>query len=458
MNSMTKLLIATLFGAIAQTASADVFDANLTLFAGQATVHTTPKIERISVGNTDLLATTVLASGELVFTALSEGETTVNLWFENDRKETVSVVVLPSNISRERRELRHLLSQIPGVTVETIGRKLVVDGVIDTRDMERVERLKEDYPDILVLAREISEFEQKMVFFDVKVTEVNRNVSEALGVNWNTTIAGPSLGYQKAWRTNPLYTAANAAGTSPAIQAGLIGSIDPEILLAGKAPGTSDRNAAGQAATLAAAGGEFLYWGINTQLLSSINMLEKTGAAITISEPQLSSRSGGKSTLTVGGEVPVVTSSASGQNVDYKEYGIILEVEPSLDRYNNISAQVSVEVSQLDLGNAVSGLPAFKKRFSENAVKLKPGETLALSGLITREEQVSVEGLKWLKDIPILGALFRSQDFRDGETELVILITPRIVDERNRQANDELIARAATLVETFETRKLKLLE
>ena len=195
--------------------------------------------------------------------------------------------------------------------------------------------------------------------------------------------------------------------------------------------------------------GEFAYFGINTSLVSIINMLEQTGSAITLAEPRLSSRSGGTAGLTVGGEVPVVTSSTSGQTVTYKEYGIIMSIEPKLDIYNNIVARVSVSVSQLDLANAVDGQPAFKKRFTVNDVRLKPGETLALSGLITREEQIAYSGLKWLSDIPVLGELFKSKSFVEGETELVILITPKVIEDLSKGVNADLVKRSKEMVTNF---------
>ena len=157
--------------------------------------------------------------------------------------------------------------------------------------------------------------------------------------------------------------------------------------------------------------------------------------------------------MTVGGEVPVVTSSANGSSVEYKEYGIILNLSPTLDTYNNITAYVSVSISQLDLANAVGGQPAFKKRATSNEVTLKPGETLVLSGLLTREDQESVSQVKWLGDIPVLGRLFRSDNYIAGETEMVIFITPTVMDKLDEGINKVEIAKAAELIEVFDNRK-----
>ena len=155
----------------------------------------------------------------------------------------------------------------------------------------------------------------------------------------------------------------------------------------------------------------------------------------------------------MGGEVPVVTSSSNGSSVEYKEYGILLNLEPTLDTYNNITANIGVAISQLDLANAVGGQPAFKKRATTNEVKLKPGETLVLSGLLTREEQESTSKVKWLGDIPILGRLFRSDSFIAGETEMVIFITPTVMEKLDEGVNQHEITKAATMIEQFDNRK-----
>ncbi|HBK19665.1 MAG TPA: type II and III secretion system protein, partial [Gammaproteobacteria bacterium] len=197
----------------------------------------------------------------------------------------------------------------------------------------------------------------------------------------------------------------------------------------------------------------YTFWGIGTSILSMINVLEANGAAMTLTNPRLSTRSGGKANLTVGGEVPVVTSSVSGTSVTYKDYGILLEIEPTLDRYDNLMARVSIEVSALDLSNAVDGQPAFKKRSSENDIKLIPGDTLALAGLIQREEQIAYSGIKWLSDIPGLGNLFRNKSFTEGETELVILITPTPIDDMQSGDNKAMLEISEGILDEFNKAK-----
>ena len=467
-----------------QANSKGLLPTSLTLYEGESKVISAPDVERMSVGKTDMLSTTLLKNGEVVLNADAAGETTMQVWFADGHREIVSVVIVPSNGWREAYEVKQLLQDVPGIKITTLGRrvvvdgelkardlerinllkerytdilvlartvttdrevveiksflkdipgikvmvvdqKVVVDGNIQDRDLERIKLLQESYPDILVLAREISPFEEKMIYFDVRVTEFSKDQTEKLGIDWQKSFSGPIL--------------------SLARNVIVGGDVLPDL------SGSSQTGAFDTYSTADRAGGA--YFGIATELTSIIDLLEESGAALTLANPRLSARSGGKADLTVGGEVPVVTSSSNGSSVEYKDYGIILNLEPSLDTYNNITANIGVAISQLDLANAVGGQPAFKKRATTNEVKLKPGETLVLSGLLTREEQESASKVKWLGNIPVLGRLFRSDSFIAGETEMVIFITPTVMDKLDEGINQMEITKAATMVDLFENRK-----
>jgi pilus assembly protein CpaC len=320
-------------------------------------------------------------------------------------------------------EIKSLLQDIPGIKVKVIDQQVVIDGNLQDRDLERIDMLKERYPDMLVLARAISAFEEQMIYFDVRVTEFSKDYTEQLGINWsNTGIAGP------------LFSVAGTIGQG--------GAVVPD-LSANSGFGAFDNFATDNTDS-------GVYFGIATELSSLIDLLESSGSALTLSRPRLSARSGGSADLTVGGEVPVVTSSINGSSVEYKDFGILLNIEPTLDTYDNITARVNIEISQLDLANAVNGQPAFKKRSTENDIKLQPGETLVLSGLITNEEQTTTNKVKWLGDIPILGNLFKSDSFVKGETEMVIFITPTVMTKLDEGINQQEIAKADELVKRFQ--------
>ncbi len=150
----------------------------------------------------------------------------------------------------------------------------------------------------------------------------------------------------------------------------------------------------------------------------------------------------------------MVTSNLSGSTVEYKDYGILLNIEPQLDMYENIAARVGVSISQLDVANAVDGQPAFKKRSTTNDVRLKPGQTLVLSGLLTREDQKTIKEVKWLSSIPVLGNLFKSKSFIQNETELVIFITPTVMDKLDSGVNAQDLEKANRMMEMLESNEI----
>jgi type II secretory pathway component GspD/PulD (secretin) len=165
-------------------------------------------------------------------------------------------------------------------------------------------------------------------------------------------------------------------------------------------------------------------------------LLEKNGSALTLASPRLSARSGGKAELTVGGQVPVVTSSMNGPSVEYKDYGVLLNIAPQLYGSEMVSTHVKAEISQVDKANQVQGYPAFKTRRTENEVQLKVGETLVLSGLVSEDSQATVEGIAFLKDLPWIGGLFRNKSAQGKRTELVIFITPRLMTGQDSPTAD----------------------
>ena len=152
----------------------------------------------------------------------------------------------------------------------------------------------------------------------------------------------------------------------------------------------------------------------------------------------------------MGGEVPVVTSSISGPSVEYKDFGILLSIEPKLYGTDQVATKVAAEISQLDKANQVGEYPGFKTRRTENDVQLRVGETLVLSGLVTEDSQTSYEGIVWLKDLPFLGNLFRNKSFKGNRTELVIFITPRLLTDAPDSVSAEEMKRQQSMVERYQ--------
>lgn len=165
---------------------------------------------------------------------------------------------------------------------------------------------------------------------------------------------------------------------------------------------------------------------IEADLLTSLKALETRGQAQVLATPDLSCRSGGEARVMAGGELPIRTATRQRQGVEWKSFGVSLHVRPRADYQGNISVDLKTEISLVDFGHAVDGIPALKKNVVESQFDLPGRRTVALSGLIRREIGESQDGLPFLSRIPVLGRLFASAQFQRHQSELVVFVTPEI--------------------------------
>jgi pilus assembly protein CpaC len=165
-----------------------------------------------------------------------------------------------------------------------------------------------------------------------------------------------------------------------------------------------------------------------------VEALARAGALTILAEPNLTAVTGQTASFLAGGEIPVpVPQGRDGAvAVDYKPFGVSLDFTPTIIRTNRIALHVRPSVSAISqfgavkVGNAT--VPSFTVRRADTTVELASGQTFALAGLFERQMSEDVDKLPLLGDIPVVGALFRSDKFRRDETELVILITPYLVE------------------------------
>jgi len=191
---------------------------------------------------------------------------------------------------------------------------------------------------------------------------------------------------------------------------------------------------------------------LGVDLLASLELAENDGRVVTLAEPTLTALSGETASFLAGGEFPIATSSGlNGTQIEFKEYGVSLAFTPVVLEGGRISMRVRPEVSELSSAGAIKiggiEIPGLTTRRTETTVELGSGQSLVIGGLLRNNGNNSVEKAPFLGDIPILGALFRSQSFRRNETELVIVVTPYLVKPVNasqialptdgfRQSND----------------------
>jgi pilus assembly protein CpaC len=177
---------------------------------------------------------------------------------------------------------------------------------------------------------------------------------------------------------------------------------------------------------------------------ATLRAMETAGVVRTLAEPNLTAISGESATFISGGEFPIptgvtcqtTTSGAVGQcvqTVSFKKFGISLNFTPVVLNEGRISLRVMTEVSEVSAENALTGgaggttIPSIKTRRAETTLEIPSGGSMAMAGLIQEQTKQAVNGLPGLDSLPVLGALFRSQDFVNNQTELMVLVTPYVV-------------------------------
>jgi pilus assembly protein CpaC len=185
-------------------------------------------------------------------------------------------------------------------------------------------------------------------------------------------------------------------------------------------------------------------FGSTPTVQATLRAMESAGVVRTLAEPNLTAISGESATFISGGEFPIptgvtcqtTTGGAIGncvQTVSFKKFGISLNFTPVVLTEGRISLRVMTEVSEISTENALTGgaggttIPSIKTRRAETTLEIPSGGALAMAGLIQDQTKQAINGLPGLSTLPILGTLFRSRDFVNNQTELMVLVTPYIV-------------------------------
>lgn len=239
---------------------------------------------------------------------------------------------------------------------------------------------------------------EKMVRMKVKMVEFRKSALGQLGIDWGDSIAGPTFAVAGDVVGNNLFRPA-AEGF-----ANLPNTVEPFST----------------------------YFGIASNITSRINFLATNGDAVTLAEPVLSTVNGGTASFLAGGEVPYPVRGVNGDtNIEFKDYGIKLDIAPEIDAHGNIRTIVETEISQIDQALSVQGNPGLLTRRAQTQVNVRSGETIVISGLLSSEQSTDIDKIPGLGNLPILGNLFRSKNVRNSVSELVIFVTPEIIDTDN---------------------------
>lgn len=355
------------------------------------TVQTDQPFAEVIVGNTEVADVFPLSSDTFYVQGNRLGAT--NVRFLGGSGEQLGVIVLRVQI--DFAEIESAIARaIPSSRLEVtnINNRIRVSGTVrDAIDKARALEIARQFSDQPIVDG-VRVVNPQQVQLDVRILEVSRNAGRLLGFNYNAT--GTDAGGDSISRGEISGVAGNAVpfGT-------FIGSL------------------------LSVAG---------TDIDVIIHTLEDKGVARRLANPTLVTSNGIEANFVVGGEVPINNAATdSNGNVatetDYREYGVRLNFRPVLLDEGLISLRIRPEVSDIDTSVSVNGQPAFISRKADTTVTLRDGQSFAIAGLLQTDNERNVKQVPWLGQIPILGTLFRSSAFQKQETDLVILVTPRLV-------------------------------
>jgi len=384
---------------------------DIVLSLAEADLLRLPGLRRVVVGDGSMLSAQPLDDGSVLLIGKKPGQTSILIWAEGLAGVRKTVIIQSQEADRLAREVRTALGRADTrVSVNTVGEQLVLSGQADSPEQaERLKSLVERNTKLVNLTQ--AEGNEQMIAMEVRFLEVKKNALENLGIQWQTRMAGPMVGLVGDFKTNNTFRSTSD---------GLLNQGAPNI--SGNFPGTESAARSSKVSPFA------LYFGMQSTLTSVLQFMEQQGDAVVLAEPILSTRSGGTAKFLAGGEIPLpVTSSLGASSVQFKPYGIRFEIQPRVLDNGVIRATVTTELSTVDPAIRVGELPGFLSRMTETQVNLREGQTLVMSGLISEESSRVTDKVSGLGDIPILGALFRSKDFRDKRSEMVVMVTPRFI-------------------------------
>jgi type II and III secretion system protein len=384
----------------------------ITLSLGQGHLMEVGQVLRIALGSGRVLQANWLDDRQLLLIPEAPGETTLHLWLKGGGIRKYQILVTESNSVRLAQDMNLLLGENSGVRARALGDRILLEGQNPTEEGAwRAAELVKRYPQVISLVSRRG-YEQ-MINLEVKMIEIGRNALKQLGVRWqgggagDWAVSGPSFGVIGDFKRSGAFLPEGGAAATRGF------AVAPRIH---------------PFATSAS---------MVSSLSSMIDLMVQNGDAAVLAEPRLSTRSGGKARFVAGGELPIPVLSANGAaNVDFKEYGVRFEVEPVVNAQGVISASLHTEVSSIDDEVTVMGVPGLRKQSSNTDVNLRPGETLVIAGMVRNEMSGAITKIPGLGDLPILGHLFRSKRFRQRESEMVVLITPRLSEQGSAPAVD----------------------
>jgi len=344
-------------------------------------------VEKVAIASPDIADVVVVSATEVLLIGKAPGTTSLHIW-SGGKRESFQVEVVTDDVPIAN-EIKKIIG-LDDLQVSKVGKTIILEGKVNSQYQKaRAEKVAEAYGEKVVNLLEMTKPLQ--VKIETIILEIDREKTKDLGIKW--------------------------------------GSFMDQFVQGSFGYGQDITNSFVQGTTLGGLGTYSPIRGILTAMV-------KDGRAKILSQPNIITLSGEKANIMVGGQIPIPISNQNGQiSIEWKDYGIKLDIAPEVNAEGLINSKIKAEVSSLDwnsthkiqLGSNMN-IPPIKMNKAETFIALSSGQTMAIGGLLSNQTSNDVTKIPLLSDIPILGKLFTSTSYSRGETELIILVTPTIVD------------------------------
>lgn len=378
-------------------------------------IRTEARLKRVLVGNSAVLTTSTTAPNEVVVTATAPGSSSLVLWHENNQSRIIETYA-DVDVTMLRDAIQQNFPR-EAIHVEAEEGRIILSGAASTQPVvDQIVKMAAPFSGAIVNSiRIVPRPRQKQVLVKVRFAEVDRSKLDAFGINLLST------------------GAANTVGAVSTQQFGSVGLGNQNRLTSSIGQPVQGF---GSSVTLSDLLNIFVFRP-DINLGATIRDLEQKNVLQILAEPNLLAMSGEAARFIAGGELPypIVQPGAGGVStvtITFRPFGVKLDFTGTIENDDTISLKVAPEVSSLDYANAVtvSGftLPAISTRRAETIVELKSGQSFAIAGLLDQRTTAQLSKVPGIGDVPILGLLFRSKSVNKSNTELVVIVTPTVVD------------------------------
>lgn len=371
-------------------------------------------IERIAVGSGDIAEATAVSPAEVLLNGKAAGETSLIVWQVGGGRQFFNVTVRASTyVANDRVEAlrRELRTELPGQTLRVTSENGLVflrGTVKDLTSSDRAVQIASTAGKVVNLLYVNVPPAEPQILLKVRFASLDRTLNRQLGINVFSTGATNSIGSITTQQFSP-----------------------PSIT---NVPGTSSSPPTVNLSSLL----NLFIFRPDLNLGATIEALQTNGVLQILAEPNLLTANGKQGSFLAGGEYPypVVQGVSGGTNgavtVQFKEFGVRLNFIPTITPRGTIRLQVAPEVSSLDFANglSISGftVPALSSRKVKTEVELSEGQSFAIGGLLDNRETKNLSKIPFIGDVPILGKFFQSISKLRSNTELIVIVTPEIVN------------------------------